>query len=99
MATPDSDSSGTAEDALWLALMTAPDQRADIAELMRASGMTRPTLYRHLTWHAQAGRAGLTAADIERTKKPIWRTNPDQRVCDLTWSSARCVRIARIVVW
>jgi S-DNA-T family DNA segregation ATPase FtsK/SpoIIIE len=47
----------TPEGALWLALCTAPDDGADIAELMRLSGMTRPTLYRHLAAHAQAGRA------------------------------------------
>jgi DNA translocase FtsK/SpoIIIE-like protein len=54
---PDSDGSGTADHALWLALVMAPDEGADIAELMRASGMTRPTLYRHLAQHAQAGQA------------------------------------------
>ena len=47
----------TPEGALWLALCTAPEEGADIAELMRLSGMTRPTLYRHLAAHAQAGRA------------------------------------------
>ena len=47
----------TPEGALWLALCTAPDEGADIAELMRLSGMTRPTLYRHLAAHAHAGRA------------------------------------------
>ncbi len=33
---------------VWLALYTAPGEGAGIAGLMRASGMTRPTLYRHL---------------------------------------------------
>jgi FtsK/SpoIIIE family len=47
----------TPEGALWLALCTAPDDGADIAELMRLSGMTRPTLYRHLAAHADGGRA------------------------------------------
>ena len=46
-----------AEQALWLALSIAPDDGADITELMRASGMSRPTLYRHLAEHARAGRA------------------------------------------
>jgi S-DNA-T family DNA segregation ATPase FtsK/SpoIIIE len=54
--TPDYDTT-TPEGALWLALCTAPEEGADIAELMRLSGMTRPTLYRHLAVHAQAGRA------------------------------------------
>jgi hypothetical protein len=54
---PDGDDATTPEGALWLALCTAPDSGADIAELMRLSGMTRPTLYRHLAAHARAGRA------------------------------------------
>ncbi|MGH3245343.1 MAG: FtsK/SpoIIIE domain-containing protein, partial [Trebonia sp.] len=54
--TPDGYDTTTPEGALWLALCTAPDEGADIAELMRLSGMTRPTLYRHLAAHAQAGR-------------------------------------------
>jgi S-DNA-T family DNA segregation ATPase FtsK/SpoIIIE len=55
--TPDDYDSTTPEGALWLALCTAPEDGADIAELMRLSGMTRPTLYRHLAAHADAGRA------------------------------------------
>jgi S-DNA-T family DNA segregation ATPase FtsK/SpoIIIE len=55
--TPDAYEPATQEDALWVALCDAPDEGADIAELMRASGMTRPTLYRHLSAHADAGRA------------------------------------------
>jgi len=55
--TPDGYDITTPEGALWLALCTAPDEGADIAELMRLSGMTRPTLYRHLAAHAQARRA------------------------------------------
>jgi S-DNA-T family DNA segregation ATPase FtsK/SpoIIIE len=57
VGTPDGYDTATPEGALWLALCTAPDEGADIAELMRLSGMTRPTLYRHLAAHAQAGRA------------------------------------------
>jgi S-DNA-T family DNA segregation ATPase FtsK/SpoIIIE len=53
----DTDPPTSAEDALWSALCTAPDDGADIAELLRASGMSRPTLYRHLAQHAPAGRA------------------------------------------
>ncbi|HEX3955627.1 MAG TPA: hypothetical protein VHZ03_03230, partial [Trebonia sp.] len=34
-----------------------PEATRLLAELMRASGMTRPTLYRHLAGHADAGRA------------------------------------------
>ena len=54
---PDGYDTTTPEDALWVALCDAPDDGADIAELMRLSGMTRPTLYRHLAAHADAGRA------------------------------------------
>jgi len=54
---PDSQDMTTPEGALWLALYVAPEEGADIAELLRASGMTRPTLYRHLAQHARAGRA------------------------------------------
>ena len=55
--TPDDHQPATQEGALWLALRDAPEDGADIAELMRRSGMTRPTLYRHLAAHADAGRA------------------------------------------
>jgi S-DNA-T family DNA segregation ATPase FtsK/SpoIIIE len=54
---PEAYEPATQEDALWAVLCDAPDEGADIAELMRASGMTRPTLYRHLAAHADAGRA------------------------------------------
>ena len=54
--TPDAYQPGTQEDALWAALRDAPHEGADIAELMRASGMTRATLYRRLSAHADAGR-------------------------------------------
>jgi S-DNA-T family DNA segregation ATPase FtsK/SpoIIIE len=56
-AGPDEYDTTRPEDALWLALCSAPDEGADIAELMRLSGMTRPTLYRHLAQLARAGRA------------------------------------------
>jgi hypothetical protein len=45
------------EGALWAALCTAPEEGADIGDLMRASGMGRSTLYRYLAQLAQAGRA------------------------------------------
>jgi len=54
---PGSHQTTTPEDSLWLALCMAPEEGADITELLRASGMSRPTLYRHLAQHAQAGRA------------------------------------------
>ena len=54
---PDGHDMATPEGALWLALCVAPQEGADIAELLRASGMSRPTLYRYLAQHARAGRA------------------------------------------
>jgi S-DNA-T family DNA segregation ATPase FtsK/SpoIIIE len=47
----------TADDALWLALCLAPDEGTDVAELLRVTRMSRPTLYRRLADHAKAGRA------------------------------------------
>jgi FtsK/SpoIIIE family len=54
---PDGHVIATPEEALWGALRDAPEEGADIAELMRLSGMTRPTLYRHLSAYAGAGQA------------------------------------------
>jgi S-DNA-T family DNA segregation ATPase FtsK/SpoIIIE len=51
----DSDNSTTTRDALWLALVLAPDEGTDIAQLMSASDMSRPTLYRHLAQLARDG--------------------------------------------
>jgi hypothetical protein len=46
-----------ADEALWFALCLAPDEGTDIGELLRLTGMSRPTLYRRLAEHAKAGRA------------------------------------------
>ena len=46
-----------ADEALWLALCLAPDEGTDVGELLRLTGMSRPTLYRRLAAHAKAGRA------------------------------------------
>lgn len=45
------------EESLWCALCVAPGDGTDIAELMRASGMSRPILYRRLNQLASHGRA------------------------------------------
>jgi S-DNA-T family DNA segregation ATPase FtsK/SpoIIIE len=47
----------TSEDTLWLALCAAPGEGWEIGELMRCTGMTRATLYRHLREHVRQGRA------------------------------------------
>ena len=49
--------SASPEDALWMALCVAPDEGSEIGELMRLTGMSRPTLYRHLGQHVKASRA------------------------------------------
>ena len=46
-----------AEGALWDALTHAGPDGAAVADLIAETGMTRPTLYRHLAAHASAGRA------------------------------------------
>ena len=47
----------SADQTLWLALCKAPEKGADVAQLMRLTGMSRPTLYRRLAEHATADRA------------------------------------------
>ncbi len=54
---PDTNDTTTLEGTLWLALCAASEDGADIAELMRATGMGRSTLYRYLAQLAQDGRA------------------------------------------
>jgi S-DNA-T family DNA segregation ATPase FtsK/SpoIIIE len=56
---PHDDTSGPA-GALWDALSAAGPDGAPIADLLAGTGMTRPTLYRHLAAHARAGRARQT---------------------------------------
>jgi len=45
------------EDALWVALRAAPEEGAGVAELMRATGLGRSTVYRYLSHFADQGRA------------------------------------------
>jgi S-DNA-T family DNA segregation ATPase FtsK/SpoIIIE len=45
------------EGMLWAALRAAPDDGADIGDLMRVTGMGRSTVYRYLSQLAQDGRA------------------------------------------
>lgn len=52
---PGSDAADAAE-TLWFALCMAPADGIGIGELIRITGMSRPTLYRYLAQHAQAGR-------------------------------------------
>jgi S-DNA-T family DNA segregation ATPase FtsK/SpoIIIE len=52
--------------ALWAALRRAGPDGAPVAELLAATGMSRPTLYRRLREHAQAGR-------VVQTVRGSWR--------------------------
>ena len=57
---PDGYGTTTLEGALWAALRAAPEDGADIGDLMRATGMGRSTLYRYLAQLAEDGRAVQT---------------------------------------
>ena len=46
-----------ADNALWRALSIAPAEGYEIGELIRLTGMSRPTLYRRLREHTVEGRA------------------------------------------
>jgi S-DNA-T family DNA segregation ATPase FtsK/SpoIIIE len=63
------DSPSEAAGALWEALSAAGPDGAAIADLMAETGMTRPTLYRHLAAHARAGRA-------RQTRRGYWTAAP-----------------------
>ena len=45
------------QTVLWAALTDAGPEGVSVTELLAVTGMTRPTLYRHLQTHAKAGRA------------------------------------------
>ncbi len=47
--------SATPGDTLWIALCMAADEGTEIGDLMRMTGMTKPTIYRHLREHVKAG--------------------------------------------
>ena len=44
-----------AEEALWMALCMAPEEGIGVGDLIRATGMTRLTVYRHLRELAETG--------------------------------------------
>jgi S-DNA-T family DNA segregation ATPase FtsK/SpoIIIE len=74
--TPDDPGTTTSEGALWAALCAAPEDGADIADLMRASGMGRSTLYRYLAQLAQADRATQVGWGRWRAIPP-WQTHDE----------------------
>ena len=55
-----------AEQKLWTALCTAPDEGIAVGDLMRVTGMTRPTIYRHLREYVRTGR-------VMQVSRGLWR--------------------------
>jgi S-DNA-T family DNA segregation ATPase FtsK/SpoIIIE len=66
----DSEPASPSLDALWRALSTAPGEGLAIGQLIRITGMTRTTLYRHLREHAVAGRV----VQVSRGRWRAWTT-------------------------
>jgi S-DNA-T family DNA segregation ATPase FtsK/SpoIIIE len=60
----------TAEDRLWQALRDAPEDGCAVPELVKASGMSRPTLYRRLTDFVNAGR-------VVQVRRGHYRASPN----------------------
>ena len=58
------------ESVLWDVLNDAGPAGVAVAELLAITGMTRPTLYRHLQAHAAAGRAVQVARGYWRAARP-----------------------------
>jgi S-DNA-T family DNA segregation ATPase FtsK/SpoIIIE len=58
------------DDVLWVALCSAPEDGADIAELMRETGMGRSTLYRYLAQLAEESRATQVSWGRWRASRP-----------------------------
>jgi FtsK/SpoIIIE family len=54
---PDSPDSSSLEDVLWEALCDVPEDGADVAELMRMTGLGRSAVYKYLALLAGQGRA------------------------------------------
>lgn len=53
-------------DALWQVLAEASPEGSTVADLLNATGMSRPTLYRHLAWLARQG-------DVDQPRRGRWR--------------------------
>jgi S-DNA-T family DNA segregation ATPase FtsK/SpoIIIE len=54
---PSTNDNSSLEDVLWDALCDVPEDGADVAELMRMTGMRRSTVYKYLSQLAEQGRA------------------------------------------
>ncbi len=64
------DARETAGTALWLALCQAPDDGADVTELMRMTWWKRTRLYRHRRQYTGAGRAIGVSGELCRARRP-----------------------------
>ena len=60
-----------AEQKLWTALCTAPDEGIAVGDLMRITGMTRPTIYRHLREYVRTGR-------VMQVSRGLWRARTSE---------------------
>jgi hypothetical protein len=65
--------------ALLAALADAGPDGVGVAELLALTGMTRPTLYRHLRMHADAGRAVQVSRGYWRATGPSDGPSGDAR--------------------
>jgi S-DNA-T family DNA segregation ATPase FtsK/SpoIIIE len=54
---PGGHDTATLEEVIWAALCSVPEKGADVAGLMRATGLGRSTVYRYLAQLAEQGRA------------------------------------------
>ena len=79
------------ETALWDALNDAGPDGVAVAELLAITGMTRPTLYRHLQQHASAGRAVQVARGYWRAGPPTARQGTDGHPAAMTRSDRQAV--------
>jgi S-DNA-T family DNA segregation ATPase FtsK/SpoIIIE len=61
-----------AEQTLWMALVMAPYEGIGVGDLMNATGMTRPTIYRHLREYIRTGH-------VMQVSRGRWRASPDHR--------------------
>jgi DNA segregation ATPase FtsK/SpoIIIE-like protein len=55
-----------AEQTLWTALCAAPAEGIAVGDLMRVTGMARPTIYRHLREYVKQGR-------VVQVSRGLWR--------------------------
>jgi S-DNA-T family DNA segregation ATPase FtsK/SpoIIIE len=66
----DTDDPESPEKRLGRALLTAPEEGISVPTLVRATGMSRPTLYRRLTQLVRTGRVLQVSRGRYRAKSP-----------------------------